>query len=126
MAFSLGDESIDGVAAGRARRALAAAVFSEVGEQRVHRAVFGRIDQLPPEAALRDEAGMDKLRQVEGQGRGLQAKAFSDAAGSHAFWPGRHQQAEERKAGFLSQSTKGNYCASFVHRHPSTFRRILK
>ena len=58
-------KGIGGIAGGHAGRATAAAIFGEVGEQLIHRAVLGRIDELPAQASLSDKAGMNELREVE-------------------------------------------------------------
>jgi hypothetical protein len=55
-----------GVADWSRRDALAAAILGQVGEQVVHRSVFGGVDELAAQAALRNEPGMNELRQMEG------------------------------------------------------------
>jgi len=58
-------KGIGGIAGRHARRATPAAIFGEIGEQVIHRAVFGRVDELPAQPSLCDKAGMDELREME-------------------------------------------------------------
>ena len=77
-------KSIGGIAGGRAGCAAAAAIFGEVGQQLVHRAVLGRIDELPAQAALCDQAGMDELREMERKrGRFLARRAGGEPSDSN-------------------------------------------
>jgi hypothetical protein len=114
MSLSFG-EGVHGIAGGRTYRIPAAAIFGEVGQQLVHGSVFGRVDELAAEPALRDEAGMYELLKVEGKRRRQDTKAIGDHTGRQACRPLRYQQPEHIKPRFLCERPKRGDRAFLLH-----------
>jgi hypothetical protein len=59
-----------------AHRGAGAAILGQIGEELVHRAVFGGIDQLAAQPPLGDEPGMDELLEVKRQEDGATPAAL--------------------------------------------------
>jgi hypothetical protein len=75
------DKGFGGVAGGRTAHGAAAAILGQVGEELVHRAVFGGVDQLATEPPLGYEPSMQQLLQVKGQRGGRDPEPLGDRAG---------------------------------------------
>jgi hypothetical protein len=123
-----GFEGIGGIAGRGAERVSATAVLCQIGEQIVHRTVFGRVDELPTQPPLRDKAGMNEMVQVEGERGRKDAKTFRDHTGREPFRADRDEQPKEVETRFLAERSKGDDCSSLFHRRadPLSFRRASK
>src|SRR5579884_709396 len=100
---------------GRARDAAPATIFGKVGEQLVHRAIFGRIDELTTEPALSKKAGMQKLLEMERQRCRQHPKPLGDNAGPQTGRSLCHQQAERIEAGLLGECAERGNRVLLVH-----------
>ena len=70
---------------------------------------------MPAEPALCDQTGMNKLRQVEREGRGLYPEPLGNNTGPQTCGPGGNQQSKQRQPGFLSERAEGGNRTFFVH-----------
>src|SRR5579884_104587 len=100
---------------GRARDAAPATIFGKVGEQFVHCAVFGRVNELAAESTLGEEAGMQKLLEMERQRCRQHPEPLRDDAGPQTGRPLRYQQAKRVEAGLLGERAERGNRVLLVH-----------
>ena len=77
------------------RNALGAAILGQVGQQLVHRAVFGGVDELPAQTTLRDEPSMDELCEMERERGRLHPEPLGDYPGRQTLGAARDEQPEQ-------------------------------
>src|SRR5207245_1395704 len=75
----------------------------------------GRIDQLAAQPTLRDQSGMDELREVEGQRGPKDTKPLGDDTGRKTFRSDGHQQPKQVEPSVLRKRPEGRDRGFLVH-----------
>ncbi len=81
-----------------------AAILSKIGEQRVHRRIFGRVDQRSAFAPEGDQPRLPELREMKRQGCRGHAELFGDLTGRQTLRPGLDEAAKDIEPSALTQS----------------------
>lgn len=92
-----------------------AAIFGEVGNQRVHRIIVRAVKDVAAFAMAGDKAGTAKLAGMKAEHGRRQLKPGCDLAGAKANGSLLHQQAENTKPGVLSKGGQGIDDRQYFH-----------
>jgi len=107
-----------------ARGRAVTAVLSEIRDERPHRAEVSGVDQLSPLTALRKESCALKILKMESERRREEADTVSNAARVQPIGTPADEQAKDREAMFVSQSSEGGDGLVRLHEMYDTWRII--
>ena len=92
-----------------------AAILRQIGEQRVHDGISGRIDQGAALPAEGHEIGVLELVQVERQRRRRKPEPLADLSRGQPLRAGLHQQPEDIEARLVGERDKGRDSGHLFH-----------